>query len=514
MKSEKYDFLYKDFDNTLPEVNPISYQSSRYYTGPSLGDAGKLYLKRERMNDLSYEDFDNYSYGVPAVWECPFGFDYDGFAWWTTQSEMLAVRHYRTYKNAQNKLKVAFDEIIKKQDYIYDLSKAIDSSINLPDYKSGFEARPHQKVGVEFGRLANGRFIIADQQRTGKSYTSLMYALSQTWDKCLIVCPAKLTGIWGSEQGVDGKVRNGMIRTICDNPIKILKSNDFLVDGFNVVSYDILHTISNLDCDIVIADEAHFFLEEGARRSKAVNSINADKKIALTGTPIMNNISDIMSIVDWVNPEIAEELKAVLNAIRGENSYEQALIVGEELKRRCLLLRETNQVSTSREPYINFIEIDAKLDNPKDLKEVGRAKVNFAVEYLNSFTEKVLVVFYYRETGKMLKARLGNKAALIDGNSSKQEVDDGIKGFAGDTQFLIASSIISEGFDFSHCNTILLLEEPNYSMRTDQIRERCNRVNKTEEVTLDIVVVPNTQDDRVYELVDRKYNYQYGLRDS
>lgn len=492
-----------------PIKNPYEYTNNENFKFGMLGDKGKVYHKRKRFL-YPTEHPDNTYYMIPGVWEQPVGFSTDWNACWGTHSEYHAINHYRYAKKASGILRRKWNEIIKKQDYLYSLSKAIDSNFELPKLKSGFEVRPHQKVGIEFGLLTNGKFIIADQQRTGKSFTALLYCLSQTWDKCLIVCPAKVVPVWES-----------MIQKICDLPITVLNSNDSLQPGFNIISYDSLHTIDDLTCDITIADEAHFIIESTARRSQAINRIESPKKLALSGTPIMNSINDMLGLLKWLDKDIHEEMDLFLYYLNyGDeqnekfklNDFEKTAIFCKELKRLCLLLRETNQVSNVKEPYLNFIEINAKIKNPKDLQEIGRAKVNYAVEYCNSFNEKILVAFYYKETGRMLKARLGNKAVLIDGDSTKKEVENAKKAFAGDTRILIGSTVLAEGLDFSFCNNLLMMEESSFSMRTDQIRERLNRVNKEEEVTIDILIVKGTQDDRLYELLNNKFELQEGLR--
>lgn len=502
-----YDWLHEKYKDSSPEKNPLTFQLTKEYKGPILGSKGKVYLKRGKMNDGIVHKHDHVYFAVPCVWEQPMGFEHDRYNCWITKSELHAMNQYRYSKLAQGHLKRKWDKIIERQDYMYKLSKAIDSGFDLPELKESFIPRDHQKVGVEFGILTNGRFIIADQQRTGKSYTSLMYVLSQKWDKCLIICPSKVVPIWAN-------TKTGMISHICDLPINVLSSGDELEDGFNVVSYDTIHTIDDLDCDIAIADEAHFFLEVNARRSHAVNRIKADKKIALTGTPLMNSASDMLSILNWINPRLSAEMELFYAYMRNVDSYERARLIAKELKRRCLLLRETHQVGTTTEPYINFITVETPIENPKDLQEVGRAKVNYAVEYCNAFQDKILVAFYYKETGQMLKARLGSKAVLINGDSTPKEVEAAKEAFAGDTQILLGSTVLAEGLDFSYCNNILMVEESSYSMRTDQIRERCNNIYKQQEVTIDVLVVPGTQDDRLYDLLGNKFALSHGLRDA
>lgn len=418
---------------------------------------------------------------------------------------MYAINYYRENKLASTELKEKWDNEIKQQDYLYKLSKEIHSNIKLPNnILSSFIPRPHQKVAIEFGKLTNGNFIIADQQRTGKTYSALLYVLSQNWNNCLIICPSKVCNIWKK-----------MILDICGKDSKILKSNDEIELGFNIVSYDLLHTIENRNCDIAIADEGHFFVNGTARRAQAVYDTKAEKKIVLSGTPILNSVYEMLSILKWIRPDLVNEFNNFIeiNEKIGINNYEISRNLGKELRRRCLLLRETNQVSESNDVHLNFIEIDANISDRKNLQEIGKAKVDFAVEYLTSFQNKILVGFYYKETGRMLKARLGNKAVLIDGSSSRKEIKDALEAFQGDKQYLLGSTVIAEGLDFSHADQLLMLEESSFSLRTDQMRERINKLGKTNNI-IDIVICPGTQDDRLYNLINNKFNISHGIRDS
>lgn len=425
-----------------------------------------------------------------------------------TKSELHAMNYYRNHMaTACNSLSKKWDKDILKQDYIYNLSKAINSNSNLPSkILKSFVPRDHQKVAIEFGNLTNGCFIIADQQRTGKTHSSLLYILSQEWDKCLIICPSKVCLVWQK-----------MIHNICGEESKILKSNDIIENGFNIISYDILHTINNRDCDIAVTDECHFFVNGTARRSEAVYGVRAEKRIALSGTPILNSIFEMISILKWVNIDLANELNNFIdiNERIGVTPYNLAKLVGKELRRSCLLLRETSQVGETKEPIINFIEIDNSVTDVKNIKEVGKAMVNYAIEYLNSFENKIVVMFYHHEVGSMLSARLGNKAIKVDGTNNKKDIIDAIEEFKNNPnkQFLCGSEVLAEGIDLSFCSQMLILQS-SYSMKTDQVRERCNNIYKNEDVIIDILTIPNTQSERQYKIIDNKYSLQYGMRDS
>lgn len=424
-----------------------------------------------------------------------------------TTSEIEALNFYRKNKFTTNDLKYKWNKEINKQDYLYKLSKSVESSIDLPNTISpDFTPRPHQMVAIEFGEITDGNFIIADQQRTGKTYSSLLYVLSQKWTSCLIVCPSKVCSVWEK-----------MIFEISSRYAKILKSNDSIEKGFNICSYDILHTINDINVDITIADEAHFFVNGTSRRNHAIHNIVSKKKICLTGTPILNSAIEILEILNWLNPELSKEMRLFIQPYLDLHSdnYTVANLLGKELKRRCLLLRETNQVGDTNEPNINFIEIDTYIDNPKNLQEVGKAMIDYAIEYLKCFQNKIVVMFYHQDVGKMLSARLGSKSIIINGTNSKKEVSNAIEEFRNNDniQFLCGSEVLAEGIDLSFCDHMLILQS-SYSMRTDQVRERCNNIYKERNVTIDVLTIPSTQSERQYKILEGKYNLQHGLRDA
>jgi len=443
-------------------------------------------------------------YIMPYKSDKPQGFTYDGYYSWKTSCLLHALNAYRNGISVSSDLEEHFYNLIKEQDILYNLSSSINSNILLPDgINENFIPRPHQLVAIEFGKLTNGKFIIADQQRTGKSYSALLYALTQEWDKCLIICPAKVVLVW-----------KAMISTISNKPINIIETNGKIVNGFNIISYDSLHTIGDKGANITIADEGHFFVQKGARRTNAVFEVDSEQKIVLSGTPILNSVYEMTTILDWINPDFSKEIREFLSTYDSISSYELARGLGKELRKKCLLLRETNQVGDTVEPYINYIDIDVKVNDIKNLREVGVALTNYAVEYLNSFNHKIVIMVYFKEVGNVLKARLGEKSILVNGDNSKKQVTEAIEVFKNtDVQFLIGSTVLAEGIDLSFCNHILLLEE-SYSMRTDQMRSRCDGIYKSVETTIDILRAKKTQDDRLYAILKNKYELQDGFRDS
>lgn len=57
----------------------------------------------------------------------------------------------------------------------------------------------------------------------------------------------------------------------------------------------------------VVLDEAHIIKNSKAKRTQAVKSLNCEKKLILTGTPLQNKVSELWSIFDFLMPGFLEE---------------------------------------------------------------------------------------------------------------------------------------------------------------------------------------------------------------
>src|SRR5262249_40413125 len=61
--------------------------------------------------------------------------------------------------------------------------------------------------------------------------------------------------------------------------------------------------------NLAVADEAQAIKNPGAKQTRLVKDLNADARIALTGTPIENRLGDLWSIFDFLNPGLLGSAK-------------------------------------------------------------------------------------------------------------------------------------------------------------------------------------------------------------
>ncbi|MQS01493.1 DEAD/DEAH box helicase, partial [Streptomyces alkaliterrae] len=146
---------------------------------------------------------------------------------------------------------------------------------------------------------------LADDMGLGKTVQLIALHLLRQEHKdsagpTLVVCPASLMGNWQREIG---RFAPGTAVRRFHGPGRTLDGAD---DGFVLTTYGTMR----LDADqlaghrwsMVVADEAQHVKNPRSSTARALRLIPADAKIALTGTPVENSLSELWAILDWTAP--------------------------------------------------------------------------------------------------------------------------------------------------------------------------------------------------------------------
>ena len=144
--------------------------------------------------------------------------------------------------------------------------------------------------------------ILADDMGLGKTVQMLSYFL-HLGGRVLVVCPASLLYNWDNE----AKTFAPDLQThIIHGTPAVRKAALAETEGLFITSYDQLRRdvalYENQHFDCCVLDEAQFIRNAGTKAAKAVKTIRADHRFALTGTPIENRLSDLWSIFDFLMP--------------------------------------------------------------------------------------------------------------------------------------------------------------------------------------------------------------------
>lgn len=166
--------------------------------------------------------------------------------------------------------------------------------------------RPYQKEAFQWmSRMDDFQMgvCLADDMGLGKTLEVLSFLSEQQElgkKKVLIVVPATLIGNWARE--ID-KFTPWLSYRILDGKNDPEKGT---TDAYiNLITYQKCRSSAypeTVDWDIMILDEAQAIKNVSAGQTKKVKMIKAHTKLALTGTPIENNLMELWSIFDFINP--------------------------------------------------------------------------------------------------------------------------------------------------------------------------------------------------------------------
>ncbi|SDJ58209.1 DEAD/DEAH box helicase [Streptomyces indicus] len=150
---------------------------------------------------------------------------------------------------------------------------------------------------------------LADDMGLGKTITVIALHLKRARSEpTLVVCPASLLGNWQREiekfaPGVPVRRYHGTGRTLDD-----------LEGGFVLTTYGTMRSaaprLAQQAWGMVVADEAQHVKNPVSATAKALRTIPAPARVALTGTPVENNLSELWALLDWTTPGLLGPLKA------------------------------------------------------------------------------------------------------------------------------------------------------------------------------------------------------------
>ncbi|HIP18118.1 MAG TPA: hypothetical protein EYG78_02145 [Sulfurovum sp.] len=175
------------------------------------------------------------------------------------------------------------------------------------------ELRAYQERGFSWNinNLLNGfGTILADDMGLGKTIqaiSTILYLKENGFIKkrVVIVVPTTLLNNW--EKELD-KFAPSLGYFSYYGLNRKLEESDILITTYDIVRRD-LEKLKKEKIDCLIIDEAQKIKNPNTEISKAIKSIKAKYKIALSGTPVENNLSELWSIFDFTLPKYLKTLK-------------------------------------------------------------------------------------------------------------------------------------------------------------------------------------------------------------
>ena len=435
--------------------------------------------------------------------------------------------------------------------------------------------RNYQKEGFRWIKaLHENGFggILADDMGLGKSLQVICFILSEMEKakksenkRTLIVCPASLVYNWKRE--FEKFAPNLIVKTVSGNVDErhemIMESGkkDILVTSYDLLKRDI-EVYGDMEFFAEIIDEAQYIKNSTTQVAKAVKLINATFRLALTGTPVENRLSELWSEFDFlmpgflfnykrykeqfeqpivrdndqetmvrlqkmISPFILRRLKKeVLKDLPDkveENMYvklegEQQKLYDAHVKRMKLMLEKTDDVefNTSK------IQILAELTKLRQLccdpailfdKYKGEsAKADMCIELIKNATEnghKILLFSQFTSMLENLQKRMikeGISFYTLTGSTDKRERAKMVEKFNFDDTSVFCISLKAGGTGLNLTSADIVINyDPWWNVAVqNQATDRAHRIGQKNVVNVYKLITKGTIEEKIVNLQERK----------
>lgn len=233
--------------------------------------------------------------------------------------------------------KIFSNEMKKTREFFKGINDIKNYNIEPPKVKA--QLREYQEYGYKWlSYLMDNNLggCLADDMGLGKTLQAISVLTrlhEKKGRKSLVIMPKSLIYNWDGEiKRFSPKLKVGIYYGNFRNR-EIIKDNSVILTTYGTIRNDI-ETIREYNFDAVILDESQNIKNVNAQTTKAIMLLNAKHRIALSGTPIENNLSELYSLFRFLNPSMFGTMEEFNNyyAIPIQKENDQEAI--EELKKK------------------------------------------------------------------------------------------------------------------------------------------------------------------------------------
>ena len=482
---------------------------------------------------------------------------------------------FHTLGSTETKQRISGDKVLRSvsgKEALYIEDSLSKFGFRLPELNNPFNKyfeknfngnlKSYQKEGVIWMNkriMMNSGFILADEMGLGKTVQILALIASMNLDeeKVLIICPTSLICNWKTEvkkflpessiqlyHGID----RGGVRV--DSNIVISTYGTLLSDTME---------LSEAKFSMIVADEASYFKNDLTKTFKALESIDSNIKIALSGTPIENEISDLWSLMNIVNPnylgskenfkdyyvqekskfrhrvspfilrrlkkDVLKELPDKVEktifcdlSLEERGVYNNLLVSGKELISNLNKSPQGNETIQVLTLLLRLRQVCCDLRLIKNTKDrsFSSSKMNVLMNLIkNSISggSKVIVFSQFVKMLKLIEAELKNESIpsyLLDGGTKSDDRNQMVKDFQDSNKctkvFLISLKAGGYGLNLTAADTVIHFDPWWNPSVENQATDRVHRIGQSKIVNCYKLITNNTVEEKILSLQDKKRN--------
>ena len=438
--------------------------------------------------------------------------------------------------------------------------------------------RPYQERGLSWLNFLCQWGLgacLADDMGLGKTIQTLALLQRERANgekrPALLVCPTSVVNNWKKEvekftPDLKTLIHHGPDRSQNKSFAKAVTEHALVVTSYGLLHRD-AEFLAEIDWAGVILDEAQNIKNSGTRQAKAAKRLDAGYRIALTGTPVENNVGDLWSLMDFLNPgllgtqsvfkqtffrpiqiwqneDTANRLKKltgpfILRRLKTDRSIISDLPDKIEQKEYCRLTRE--QASLYQAVLDDMFEGLEKAEGIQrrgmvlaalsKLKQVcnhpaqfigdgsslnGRSgkllRLEEILEEIEGQKERTLIFTQFAQMGellhKYLQEQFGREVLFLHGGVARKKRDEMVERFQNEPEgphvFILSLKAGGTGLNLTRANHVVHFDRWWNPAVENQATDRVFRIGQQKNVLVHKFIVAGTLEERIDEMIQSK----------
>lgn len=438
--------------------------------------------------------------------------------------------------------------------------------------------RPYQERGYQW--LATMRelgfgALLADDMGLGKTVqviSVLLDGAAQAKGKSLIICPTSLLGNWQREfsrfaPGLRLYVHHGSDRYREERFLQEYRTCDIVLTTYPLAGRD-AKELRSVEWTTVVLDEAQYIKNYGTKQAQSVMKLSAPHRIAMTGTPVENRLSELWSIFQFLNPgylgthssfrtryagaggeQQAAELQKLrklvapflLRRLKSDPDIRKDLPEKIELKSYCTLTAEQarlyqtvtaellgrigshNGIARKGLVLSSLTRLKQICDHPELVRGgrppesavFGRSgkmeRLGELLDMIMDSGEAALIFTQYVRMGELLQERLAERYGIrpffLHGGVPKGARDAMVRAFQdgeGSPIFVLSLKAGGVGLNLTRANHVVHYDRWWNPAVENQATDRVFRIGQQKNVEVHKLICQGTLEERIDELIERK----------